>query len=280
MDIFDSAMPHTRSADGCLLAEVFHPVRIRKEVSCRYSIAHAQVLVNEKSTPHRLLRSSEAYYIISGRGMMHIGNEHAEVHEGQLVFIPPGMVQWIQNTGSEDLTFLAICDPFWTEEDEIIGTNPELNTDTLDPFMLAAIEEAEHGRTEGGIPIGSVLVRNGQIIGRGHNQRVQNQNPMLHAEIDCLQNAGRIGSYQDCTLYSTLMPCYLCAGAVVQFRIPKVVVGESRSFSGAGEFLKAHGVSVIDLDLPQCKTMMASFIRESPELWDEDIGVSRHLTQS
>ncbi|MBN2734626.1 MAG: nucleoside deaminase [Methanomicrobiaceae archaeon] len=143
----------------------------------------------------------------------------------------------------------------------------------MDEFMKAAIEEAKKGLSEGGIPIGAVLVRGGQIIGRGHNRRVQNDDPLMHAEIDCIKNAGRIGRYSGCTLYSTLMPCYLCAGAVVQFNIPKVVTGESENFTGAKEFLKEHGVEVVDLDLPECKKMLLDFIEEKPELWNEDIGV-------
>ena len=139
-------------------------------------------------------------------------------------------------------------------------------------FMAAAIEEAKAGYREGGIPIGSVLVLDGRIVGRGHNRRVQQDNPVIHAEIDCLMNAGRIGRYRDTTLYSTLMPCYLCAGAVVQFKIPRVVAGESRNFSGAGDFLRSHGVIVTDLDLDECADMMARFISENPELWNEDIG--------
>jgi len=142
----------------------------------------------------------------------------------------------------------------------------------MDLFMKCSIEEAEAGLREGGIPIGSVLVRNGQIISRGRNRRVQENNPILHAEIDCLINAGRIRNYRECTLYSTLMPCYLCAGAVVQFGIRKVVAGEAANFAGAREFLESHAVEVIDLDLEVCKEMMAAFIREHPDLWYEDIG--------
>jgi cytosine deaminase len=138
--------------------------------------------------------------------------------------------------------------------------------------MQAAIDEAKKGRAEGGIPIGSVLVREGKIIGRGHNQRVQKDDPMTHAETDCLRNAGRIGSYRDTTLYSTLMPCYMCAGTVVQFGIKKVIVGESKTFPGAPEFMRSHGVEVIDLSDPNCVTMMEEFINEKPELWNEDIG--------
>lgn len=138
--------------------------------------------------------------------------------------------------------------------------------------MKAAIDEARKGLSEGGIPIGSVLVKDGKIIGRGHNQRVQKGSPTLHAEIDCLENAGRIGSYKDTILYSTLMPCYLCSGAVVQFEIRKVVVGESKTFPGGPEFMRAHGVEVTDLDLDECKKMMTDFITTNPELWNEDIG--------
>jgi creatinine deaminase len=141
----------------------------------------------------------------------------------------------------------------------------------IDPFMQAAIDQALKGRAAGGIPIGSVLVRNGEIIGRGHNQRVQKGDPMAHAEIDCLQNAGRIGSYKDTVLYSTLMPCYLCSGAAVQFKIPKVIVGESRTFSGGPEFMLSHGIEVINLDLQECVDMMEKFIEEEPVLWNEDI---------
>lgn len=142
----------------------------------------------------------------------------------------------------------------------------------MDPFMQAAIDEAKAGLAEGGIPIGSVLVREGQIVGRGHNRRVQDGDPITHAEIDCLRNAGRIGSYRHTVLYSTLMPCYLCSGAVVQFEIPKVIVGESATFPGGPEFMRAHGVEVVDLNLDECKQMMRDFIAANPELWNEDIG--------
>lgn len=140
-------------------------------------------------------------------------------------------------------------------------------------FLDAAIAEAELGRSEGGIPIGSVLVRGGQVIGRGHNRRVQQQDQTAHAEIDCLRRAGRQRSLHDTVLYSTLMPCYLCAGAVVQFGIPRVVAGEARTFTGARAFLEAHGVEVIDRDDPRCVAMMQQFIAAQPELWNEDIGV-------
>ena len=139
--------------------------------------------------------------------------------------------------------------------------------------MADAIAEARKGLAEGGIPIGSVLVRDGRILGRGHNRRVQEGNPMKHAEIDCLINAGRVGSYRGTVLYSTLMPCYLCAGAVVQFRVPRVVVGEARTFPGAEKLMRDHGAEVVNLDLDECADMMRDFIRDFPKLWGEDIGV-------
>src|SRR4028118_1194625 len=129
----------------------------------------------------------------------------------------------------------------------------------MDQFMRLAIEEARQGLREGGIPIGSVLVQGGKVIARGRNKRVQENNPILHGEMDCLHNAGRIGSYRNTVLYSTLMPCYMCAGTVVQFKIPMVIVGESRTFSGARQLMEAHGVNVIDLGLPECVAMMEQF---------------------
>jgi len=150
---------------------------------------------------------------------------------------------------------------------------------STDPFLRAAIDEAQKGLSEGGLPIGSVLVRGDQIIGRGHNRRVQKGDPMAHAEIDCLTNAGRQKTYKDTVLYSTLMPCYLCSGAAVQFGVPKVIVGESVNFCG-GEgkggtspaFMRSHGIDLIDLHDAQCVGMMSKFIRENPKLWNEDIG--------
>lgn len=142
----------------------------------------------------------------------------------------------------------------------------------MDKFMQAAIDEARKGLSEGGIPIGSALVKNNEIIGLGHNKRVQEKDPVLHAEIDCLRNAGRVGSYKGTILYSTLMPCYLCAGAVVQFGIKKVIVGESETFAGAPEFMRSHGVEVVNLNLEECKEMMRAFIKNNPDLWNEDIG--------
>jgi cytosine deaminase len=142
----------------------------------------------------------------------------------------------------------------------------------MDPYIKEAIIEARKGLAEGGIPIGSVLVKDGKIIGHGHNKRVQELNPILHAEIDCLQNAGRIGSYKDTVLYSTLMPCYLCSGAIVQFGIKKVYAGESETFPGGKEFMESMGVEVINLDLDECKNLMKEFITKNPTLWNEDIG--------
>jgi len=147
-----------------------------------------------------------------------------------------------------------------------------LSMATSDEFMQAAIAEARKGRNEGGIPIGSALARDGKLLATGHNKRVQDSDPVTHAEIDCLRQAGRIGSFHGSVLYSTLMPCYLCAGAVVQFGIKKVVVGENRTFQGAEDFMKSHGVEVINLDLPECVEMMREFIAAHPQLWNEDIG--------
>jgi len=143
---------------------------------------------------------------------------------------------------------------------------------STDPFLLAAIEQAEKSLREGGIPIGSVLVKDGQIIARGHNKRVQEKNPILHGEMDCLTKAGRIGSYKNTTIYSTLMPCYMCAGTIVQFKIPKVIVGEAVTFAGAREFMEQHKVEVVDLNDQVCISMMQLFIKQHPELWNEDIG--------
>jgi len=142
----------------------------------------------------------------------------------------------------------------------------------MDKFLRVAIDEAKKGLREGGIPIGSALVRNGELIASGRNKRVQEQNPILHGEMDCLNNAGRIGSYKDTVIYSTLMPCYMCAGTIVQFKIPKVIVGESKTFPGAKEFMESHGVEVIDLENEECIAMMQDFIEKNADLWNEDIG--------
>ncbi len=138
--------------------------------------------------------------------------------------------------------------------------------------MKEAIKQAKKSRSENGIPIGSVLVHDNKIISKGHNQRVQEDNPILHGEMNCMVNAGRIGSFKNTIMYSTLMPCYMCAGTIVQFKIPKVIVGESDTFSGARDFMISHGVEVIDLDLDECKIMMQEFIDRYPEIWNEDIG--------
>lgn len=138
--------------------------------------------------------------------------------------------------------------------------------------MEEAIRQARKSLAEGGIPIGSALVKNGKLVASGHNKRVQEDNPILHGEMDCMNNAGRVGSFRDTVIYSTLMPCYMCAGTIVQFKIPTVIVGESRTFAGARAFMEQHGVEVIDLDLPECVTMMAQFIADKPTLWNEDIG--------
>lgn len=147
-----------------------------------------------------------------------------------------------------------------------------METTHKDAFMEAAIAEARQGLATGGIPIGSVLVKNGVIVGRGHNQRVQKGDPITHAEIDCLRNAGRIGSYKDTVLYSTLMPCFLCAGAVVQFGIKKVIVGENTTFKGAEAFMRSEGVEVVNLQDAECIELMENFINNNPTLWNEDIG--------
>ena len=145
----------------------------------------------------------------------------------------------------------------------------------LDPGMQAAIDEMKKGLAEGGIPIGSSLVVDGKVVAAGHNKRVQDGDPITHAEIDCLRNAGRLGAaaLHRGTLYSTLMPCYLCSGAAVQFGIKKVIVGDDRNFPGAPEFMRSHGIEVTVLNVPECVEIMGRFVVEKPELWNEDIGV-------
>ena len=144
----------------------------------------------------------------------------------------------------------------------------------MDPFLDAAIAEARTGLEAGGIPIGSVLVLDGKIVGRGHNQRVQKGSTVLHAEMDCLENAGRLtaADYARSTLYSTLSPCDMCSGAILLYKIPRVVVGENRTFQGPEEHLRARGVALDIVDDAECVQLMADFIRENPELWNEDIG--------
>lgn len=145
-----------------------------------------------------------------------------------------------------------------------------------DPFMLAAIEEARQGIAEGGIPIGSVLVHEGKIIGRGHNRRVQSGSPTLHGEMDALENAGRQPArvYRECTIYTTLSPCSMCSGAILLYGIPRVIVGENTTFMGEEELLRGRGVSVEVVNDAMCIELMTTFIREKPELWNEDIGES------
>jgi len=145
----------------------------------------------------------------------------------------------------------------------------------VDSFLQAAIEEAKEGLKEGGIPIGSVLVYRGRIIGRGHNRRIQKGSSVLHGEMDALENAGRQSSavYRDCTLYTTLSPCPMCTGAILLYRIPRVVIGENRTFLGEEDLLRSRGVELEVLQDPACIGMMEHFIRDRPELWNEDIGV-------
>lgn len=145
----------------------------------------------------------------------------------------------------------------------------------MDEFLWAAISEAEKGLAAGGIPIGSVLVIDGRMVGRGHNQRVQRGSATLHAEMDCLENAGRIAAadYRRATLYSTLSPCDMCSGAALLYGIPKIVVGENRTFMGPEEYLRSRGVEVVVVDDARCIEMMERFIAAKPELWNEDIGV-------
>lgn len=144
----------------------------------------------------------------------------------------------------------------------------------VDKFLKEAIEQAKKGLASGGIPIGSVLVIGRKIVGRGHNQRVQKKSPVLHAEMDCLENAGRLSSadYRRATLYSTLSPCDMCTGAILLYKIPKVVVGENRTFRGPEDYLRARGVTVTVCDDVTCVAMMQEFQRARPELWNEDIG--------
>lgn len=141
-------------------------------------------------------------------------------------------------------------------------------------FLAAARAEAEAGLAEGGIPIGSVLVHEGRIIGRGHNRRVQRGSAILHGEMDALENAGRLPAavYRACTLYTTLSPCPMCSGAIALYGIPRVVIGENRSFTGEEDWLRGRGVELTVLDDPACAALMERFMREQPAVWNEDIG--------
>lgn len=145
----------------------------------------------------------------------------------------------------------------------------------MDEFLAAAIAEAEQGLAEGGIPIGSVLVHQGQILGRGHNRRVQQGSAILHGEMDALENAGRqpASVYAECTLYTTLSPCPMCTGAILLYRIPRVVIGENQTFLGEEALLRSRGVELTVVQDPRCVALMTKFIHDRPELWNEDIGV-------
>ena len=145
----------------------------------------------------------------------------------------------------------------------------------MDEFMAVAIEEARQGLTEGGIPIGSILVLDGKIVGRGHNRRVQKGSPTLHAEMDCLENAGRLRArdYQRAVLYSTLSPCDMCSGTVLLYKISRVIIGENKTFQGPEDYVRSRGVELVILNLPECISLMEEFITAHPELWNEDIGV-------
>jgi creatinine deaminase len=149
------------------------------------------------------------------------------------------------------------------------------NEEGMDEFMAVALEEARQGLTEGGIPIGSVLVLEGKIIGRGHNRRVQKGSPTLHAEMDCLENAGRLTArdYQRAVLYSTLSPCDMCSGTVLLYKIPQVIIGENKTFQGPEDYVRSRGVELVILNLEECISLMEAFIAARPELWNEDIGV-------
>ena len=145
---------------------------------------------------------------------------------------------------------------------------------TMDTFLQAAIDEAHKGLEAGGIPIGSVLVIDGRIAGRGHNQRVQRGSAILHAEMDCLENAGRLNAsdYRRAVLYSTLSPCDMCSGTALLYGIPKIVIGENRTFRGPEDYLRSRGVELDIVDSDECVRLMEDFIRMHPELWNEDIG--------
>jgi cytosine deaminase len=144
----------------------------------------------------------------------------------------------------------------------------------MDEFMKAAIAEARQGLAEGGIPIGSVLVIDGKIVGRGHNRRVQQGSAILHAEMDCLENAGRLTAkdYQRAVLYSTLSPCDMCSGTALLYKIPKVVIGENKTFQGPEDYVRSRGVELVILNDPECIKLMEDFIAANPVLWNEDIG--------
>ncbi|EKF85230.1 nucleoside deaminase [Methanobacterium formicicum] len=142
-------------------------------------------------------------------------------------------------------------------------------------FMTEAMKEAEKSLNNGGIPIGAVLVKNGEIIGRGHNKRIQLGSSIFHAEMDCLENAGRMKSldYQNCIIYTTLSPCAMCSGAIILYKIPMVVMGENENFKGQEQYLKDNGVKLLNLNLDSCKKILGTFIESNLKLWNEDIGI-------
>lgn len=154
---------------------------------------------------------------------------------------------------------------------------PTIVMPTDQDFLNEALNEALASYREGGIPIGSVMVENGIVIGRGHNQRVQLNDPIAHGEMDCIRNVGRRASYKDITLYTTLSPCMMCAGTIIQFGIPRVVVGENLSFKGNLEFLESHGVDILLMNDSGCHDLMQKFIKAKPLLWYEDIAGREHV---
>ena len=169
--------------------------------------------------------------------------------------------------------------PLFDQADETFHRNQLSELDLMssagrDPFFQVAIDEARKGLAEGGIPIGSILVIDDQIVGRGHNRRIQKASAILHAEMDALENAGRLtaADYRRSILYSTLSPCEMCSGTALLYRIPRIVVGENRTFRGPEDYLRSRGVVLQVLDDPECVSLMEEFIRSNPRLWNEDIG--------
>ena len=155
-----------------------------------------------------------------------------------------------------------------------MNSNPRPENDPRTRFLDAAVQEARAGLRAGGIPIGAVLVIGDEIVGRGHNRRVQRGSSILHAEMDCLENAGRLAAadYQRASLYTTLSPCDMCSGAILLYKIPTVVIGENRTFCGPEAYLRSRGVDLDVIDDAECRELMRAFIRENPSLWNEDIG--------
>jgi cytosine/creatinine deaminase len=155
----------------------------------------------------------------------------------------------------------------------MIFLNMAMGTESYERMLAVALEEARYGRLEGGIPIGAALFsKSGKLVSRGHNRRVQQGDPSMHAETDAFRRAGRQRSYRDLVMVTTLAPCWYCSGLVRQFRIGTVIVGESRTFGGGLEWLRENGIEVVDLDSPECRELLAGYIGEHPEIWNEDIG--------